>query len=59
MSVLLDEETKSQILTAAFCGYIMSVRKCSKEEALGVMAQLCTAVQIMIGLGDKGVGCPK
>ena len=58
MSVL-DAAEKTTIQTAAFCGYIMLVEKCNKQEALQRMAQLCTAVQVMLGLGDKEVRRPK
>lgn len=57
MSSALSEETKSQIQTAAFCGYIMCIEGCSKQYALQRMAQLCTVVQVELGLGDMAVRC--
>jgi hypothetical protein len=52
---VLDEVEKSIIQTGAFCVYIMMVEKCSQEDAVKRMAQLCTVMQVHLGKGDSAV----
>jgi hypothetical protein len=53
MESFLTQEEKGSIETAAFCAYIMHTQACTPAEALAVMAKLCTAIQVSMGLGDK------
>jgi hypothetical protein len=52
---VLNAQEKASIQTAAFCGYIMGMEKCTQEEALQRMARMCTVVQEMAGLGNRRV----
>jgi hypothetical protein len=55
MESFLTQEEKGSIETAAFCAYIMHVQDCSPAEALQIMAKLCAAIQVSMGLGDKSL----
>jgi hypothetical protein len=41
----MSEEEKSQIVTAAFCAYIMLMRGCKQDEGLKIMSALCAQTQ--------------